>query len=767
MPTTSRRQRSNRITISTGPWTNVMDSRDPWDDKPNALVDAQNMYIPDPQGGSGLYARRGFGILNLQHPYTGRGQGVYDHVVAPTSTNFVIAGGRLLRANQALTEFTDVTPTVAINALPFTGGTLAQPSIGDTLTGLTSGATGVITGFTIQSGDVATNDEAGWFTITPGTGTFVASEPLVNTTHAPGTGGYLPFTGGNGTEPVANDTLMGASTGATGTIVSVIVSGGSFGGANATGWFVLNNVVGNFSGTESLKDGSNTVGTANGTLIGVIAQTNGTVKTSMATISPTATHVYCTTLEQQLIINDEVNPPWIASDLSKTPVTGTIIDYDGTGMPGSGDTWAATGQPVVYAGSLFFILKSIAGVLQPPTITWSVPGNPAQGYEQDDGGTNAFDYQWTLEQTNAHPLYALAATNVALFYFRDYSIGALAGTPGPDFQGSATHDVVSVNVGCLQSATVQQYGQTIFFCDALGRPYALQPGSPPIPIWLNMRQAITDSTSNYPTVTANVAVATIHPNLNLYIVALFSPVAGVSEPPVEAFWFDTKTLAYVGRLTIRNGATFEAMGIWSDSAGFASLIVLGNEPPSDYGDQLLTTQSGLYLTTQSGLRIGTVDTTAGRTGVIWGIDATVGDGDPITSEDGLFVIASEDGSVAITSENRLISWLDDGIDPIRSITTQRLGYADDTVYNFDHATIITESSAPCTVTVTTPTTANTLEGTPAPFASQDGTYRLVCGLNAQGRGCQVTVSPTTADEQWIVQSVRVVAIPSLAGWQEA
>lgn len=591
--------RGRRVTFQTGPWKGVKTTRDPWDDSPDFLQDLQNYFIPDPQGGSGAYARRGFEILNLQDPYTGRGQGVFSHVVNTNVWDFVCAGGRLYRANTGHTQFTDVTP----------------------------------------------------------------------------------------------------------------VSG------------VL--------------------------------------------IDPNATHVYFTTFMEQLIISDGVNNPWIASDLDNTPVTGTVIDYNGTGVPGSGDAWSAFGQPVVYSGSLFFILNEVDGVLQRTSFTWSVPANPAQGYQQDDGALNSFDYTWIEEQTNAHPIYALAATNVALFFFRDYFIGAATGTPGPDFQSSSTKDVVSVNIGCLQSATVQQYGQTIFFCDANGRPYALQLGSPPIPIWLNMRQVIEDSNSNYPTVTQQIAVSTIHPDLNLYIVALFSPVAGVPNAPVEAYCFDTKTLAYVGRWSIRDGATWEALGILSNAAGFASMIVLGDEPPNDYGNELLTTQSGLYITTQSGLRIGTVDGTIGRTGVIWGLDATIGDGAPITSEDGLFIITSEDGQYQITSENREISWLDDGIPPTRTATTPRLGYSADTIYNVDQFTLITQSPAPVAVTITTPTVLAAAEGTPTPFVSYDGTYRLVGGAEAMGRGVQVKVAPTTADDQHILQSIGIVAVPSLADWADA
>jgi hypothetical protein len=97
------------------------------------------------------------------------------------------------------------------------------------------------------------------------------------------------------------------------------------------------------------------------------------------------------------------------------------------------------------------------------------------------------------------------------------------------------------------------------------------------------------------------------------------------------------------------------------------------------------------------------------------------------------------------------------------VTTPRLGYSDDTVWNVDQVTAITTSNAPVVVSVTTPTTLNTIEGTPSPSPSDDGTFRLVVGCDAQGRGVQVTVSPTTADAQWSLQRVAMVAVGSNAG----
>lgn len=443
-------------------------------------------------------------------------------------------------------------------------------------------------------------------------------------------------------------------------------------------------------------------------------------------IDATVKRVYFTSFVSQLIINDGVNSPWLVTNLSSTPVTRTAIDYDGAGTP-----WSAYGQPQVYGGSLFFILNQVNSVYRRTDIAWSVPGDATMGYQQ----TN-FDYNWTLFQTGSGAIYALAATNVALYYFRDKSIGAIAGTPGPDLEQAATHDAISVNVGALQSATIAQFGDVIYFCDTIGRPYRMEQGSPPEPIWLNMRGIVDSSNSGYPAATAQVATAVIEPTHNLYLAAIWSPLAGVANAPTQLSAFDARTGTYVGQWTIAAGSSIEAMFTLNDTSGRGSLTIIGS--------LLQAPSSGGYVWTQNAIQ---------------------GGGIPLTTEGGVFLV-SED-NISLTTEDVVVSWLDNGVVPKISITTARLGYSADAVLNVDQATLITQSASPCTVSMTTPTGANVVEGTPAPQPSDDSTYRLVVGADVQGRGVQVTVSPTSVASQWIAQQVGVVAIPSGTSWDDA
>src|SRR5690606_22099470 len=128
--------------------------------------------------------------------------------------------------------------------------------------------------------------------------------------------------------------------------------------------------------------------------------------------------------------------------------------------------------------AVFFILQTVEGVAARTTIAWSEPNQPGVGYQQTD-----YDNAWTLTQTSADPLYALAATNDALYYFRAFSIGAITGAPNVNFQNTATHDVVSGNVGCVESSTVRTFRNYVYFADAQSRPYRFAMGGAPEPIW--------------------------------------------------------------------------------------------------------------------------------------------------------------------------------------------------------------------------------------------------------------------------------------------
>lgn len=441
-------------------------------------------------------------------------------------------------------------------------------------------------------------------------------------------------------------------------------------------------------------------------------------------ISSSVKRVYFQSFGDYLIVNDETNRPWLASDLGNTPVTRTAIDFDGMGT-----AWTMFGRPTIYAGCLLFILKSVNGVGAQTDIAWSLPGDPTTGYQQPD-----YDFRWTLEQTGSSPLYGIWGTNTNVYYWRANSIGALVGTPGPDFQTTSTHDAVAANIGLLQSATIAEYNDIIYFCDQQGRPTKLPIGGKPVPIWLDMTNVIDNSTSAYVTNTAMIEAAVIEPNLNLYIAAIWSPTPGVAAAPVECQVFDAKTGAYLGRWQIGSGTSLEAIGILNNTAGSGRFVVVGSNdgPPTNSG----------YVWVQSAVEGGE------------GLDfLTTEDGDYLTTED----------LDVLTTEDVIVTWKDNDVVPDIFANTPRLGYSDDTVLNVDQVTLITGNDSPVEITLKTPTTAGTVQGTPTPNTSEEGTFRLVAGADVQGRGVQVIASPTEADTQWIFQSAAVKGKQSKAG----
>lgn len=428
-----------------------------------------------------------------------------------------------------------------------------------------------------------------------------------------------------------------------------------------------------------------------------------------------------------MAVSDGVHRPWVASNISATPITGTYIDFDS-----SGTAWVAYGPPQVFGGSGFFVLISYNGVSARIDIVWTEPNDWTVGYQQ----TN-YDNRWTLEQTGTSPIFGLCPTNVALFYFRQQSIGSISGTVGPDLASTATHDAVSDNVGSEAPQTFVLFGDTIYFCDAVGRPWRFKLGSAPEPIWHQLRAIVDSSQTGYTLVTARVATATFEATLDLYCVAIWSPVPGGSASPTEFHCFDAHTGTYVGRWSIgptATGVSVDCLGSFIDQQGRGTLVVLGSA------------------------------TAGGTTGYAWGMSDLVGVPDSLVLEDLTTGLTDESTpAITLTSEGQIAVWKDNGQVPLITATTDRLGYSEDIVWLYDQATVLAGNSAPVSITVTTPNAANAVEGTPTPNASADGIYRSVCGLDLQGRGASVTVSPTTADEQWSLQRISVVGIPSMAG----
>ncbi len=445
------------------------------------------------------------------------------------------------------------------------------------------------------------------------------------------------------------------------------------------------------------------------------------------TIDPDVRRVYFVSFGDYLIISDGVNRPWLASDLSGTPITGTYIDFDGAGV-----SWSAFGKPTIYAGCVIFVLNQVNSVGAQTDIAWSSPGDPSEGYQQSN-----FDYRWTLEQTGSAPIFGILGTNSVFYYWRSLGIGYLTGTPGPDFQTTATHDAVADNVGLQQSATIARYLNNIFFCDQIGRPCMLPIGGKVINIWEQMTKVVNNATSAYPTNTATVSIGVIEPNLNLYLAAIWSPTPGTADAPIEFQVFDAKTGTYLGRWRITTeanvGCSIEAVGVLNNVVGGGRLVVIGssNAPPTD-------------------------------SGFVWVLSAVEGgEGLSLLTTEGGEILTTEDGT-ALTTEDVVVTWKDNDEVPAIQATTLKLGEDSDIVYNIDQGTLMTGNDSPVEVTISTPNTSGTVQGTPTPTESEDETFRLVFGAEAQGRGPQVTVSPTEADSQWAFMGVKLRAIPSRA-----
>ena len=419
-----------------------------------------------------------------------------------------------------------------------------------------------------------------------------------------------------------------------------------------------------------------------------------------------------------LVVNDGANRPWVGTNLTSTPITGTSIDYDGAASP-----WTAIGKPTVYLGAVFFVLNAVNGVSRREDISWSQPGDPTTGWQQ----TN-FDYNWTLTLHNTGPLYALSATNLALYYFRANSIGMIAGTDITTLASSATNDAISAEIGTKNHRSVAQFASSIFFADAQGRAQQFIPGQPIRGLWRQMRSQVDTLETVYSTSTGPTIVGAIDAGYNVYL------MADLTRNPDTLYVFDAETGTYLGRWSINDTGT-------------------------------------------GGITIATVANVADHwfraDGVIVCGEATRGDG----KASYIWFLRNQRWPFTDVAGTR--TWLDGSedadtlIQPLVQVETDRLGESDAVVYALDRATCVTGNAAPCSITVVTPTTSGTAIGSPTPSTSLDGTYRVIAGMDGvQGRGPSVTVAPafTKANAstlgQWSMSRVSLTVRPSKAGPEE-
>lgn len=284
-----------------------------------------------------------------------------------------------------------------------------------------------------------------------------------------------------------------------------------------------------------------------------------------------------------LVVTDGVNKPWIMSAYASTPVTGTYINYDG-----AGGAWSTWGEPTIYQDCVMFITKTVpAGKNAVPRVSfvWSEPNQPGVGYEQ----TGYANY-WNMIQTATDPLYVIWGTNDGLFAFRQNAIEVAAGTPSINFSSTATRSARGDAVGSVSPWAVAQYKDIIYFLDARGRPWRMSTSGNPEPIW----EQLTGLTSGQsaaaidPTIMSYLPVGCIVPELNQYLVGIWSSNAGTSPTPSPSFAqvFDAATGSYGGQWQVSGGVNggigLDVLDVQIDATG-TRVLCAGGGPQGSTG----------------------------------------------------------------------------------------------------------------------------------------------------------------------------------------
>jgi hypothetical protein len=303
--------------------------------------------------------------------------------------------------------------------------------------------------------------------------------------------------------------------------------------------------------------------------------------------------VHLTPFSNRLLVNDDLNTPWVASDLQSTPVTGTIITYSTEGVP-----WRAYGPAGVYDDAAVWVVRYRDTESRTARIGWSETDDPLAGYFQTD-----FDNEWDVIQNDTDTIWAVHGTNLALDYFREGSIGYLSGTIGNDFRTTATKDAIDSGVGSRAPATIKAFGNYVYFADTKGRVHRYQQGGGLETLWKQHRRVVNLSPTGFVDNIARMSCAALVPELDLYLVAIWSPDPTQSLPqfPTVLYAFHAETGRYAGDWTIGPGIAVHSIGVMVGADGQKVLAVLGTKDAP--GDSQALGDGG-YLWTLSSLADG-------------------------------------------------------------------------------------------------------------------------------------------------------------------
>lgn len=286
-----------------------------------------------------------------------------------------------------------------------------------------------------------------------------------------------------------------------------------------------------------------TVGFAGGNMYTYNWGTDTWAQVTLVGVSlPASGRIFAVEFADQLIVNpnDGTNKPWAWDGATTfTSLTNAPLAY---------------GKPVVYYGKLFFIVWGTRNEIQ-----WSEEAAPNTGYTA--GG---FNNAWVLRQVEQEALFALYATNEALYYFRARSTGAIRGAVTPDFESTGTREGISETVGTLAPDGVCGHDRDIYFIDPDGKPHVLRPGiGVEDQVWRDFAETI----KGLPKANVGQAVAVNHRALDQVLFGVVGPGGSILTK--------TMAVAYDGgdvrAAAVYAGYTFTCAGIVKDGAGRPTL----------------------------------------------------------------------------------------------------------------------------------------------------------------------------------------------------
>jgi hypothetical protein len=177
-------------------------------------------------------------------------------------------------------------------------------------------------------------------------------------------------------------------------------------------------------------------------------------------------------------------------------------------------------------------------------LVWSEENDPTLGYD-----VAPYNNAWDNPGAYTEPLTGLAATNDALFVFRERRTIAIQGAVNADFQTAGTRANVSEEIGTVSPWAIRVIDQGVLFVDQTGAVHVAQLGAlEPTALWDDAVR-VTRST---PRQSLGVAVTVRDGVTESLLVGL--PIAGTALPYL---WlcYDERTLAFVGVWSWDRGAT--------------------------------------------------------------------------------------------------------------------------------------------------------------------------------------------------------------------